>query len=326
MASSHVQGRDQTMNLRYVGIDVAKEWCDVAVDGQKEVRRFQAVQAELAQLVDWMHALQPQLIVLEASGGCERPFVRALQEHDFPVAIVNPRQVRDFARSFNRLAKTDRLDALTLARFAAVVQPNPAEKPDEKEELRRALQTRRRQVVEMLVQEKNRRQALYHPGARRYLDQAIETYEQQLKQIDAELDQLLQVTPALHAKAKLLISVPGIGQVTANALLTELPELGELNRRQTARLAGLAPINRDSGKFRGTRMIGGGRTPVRRSLFMATMVAVKHNPVLRAFYQRLVAAGKKKIVALTAAMRKLLCILNAMLKTQQPWRNAPKNA
>jgi transposase len=306
--------------LLFVGIDVSKEWCDAAVDGRSEVQRHSADEQGLAELVSTMRAFHPKLIAMEASGGCEIPFLRALQAAGLPVAVVNPRQIRDFARAMNRLAKTDRIDAQVIARFAAMMQPSPAEIPGENQEKLKALQTRRQQVVDSLTQEKNRLTATRDRSMRRRIEQVIEVYQQQLTELNDELKQAVQADPKLQQQAELLTSVPGVGPATAHALLAEMPELGKLNRRQTASLAGLAPRNRDSGKFRGKRMISGGRRSVRRAVYMATLVATKHNPLIRAHYQRLLQQGKKKLVALIACMRKLLNILNSLLKTQQPWR------
>ena len=306
--------------LLFVGIDVSKEWCDAAVDGRSEVQRHSADEQGLAELVSTMRAFHPKLIAMEASGGCEIPFLRALQAAGLPVAVVNPRQIRDFARAMNRLAKTDRIDAQVIARFAAMMQPSPAEIPGENQEKLKALQTRRQQVVDSLTQEKNRLTATRDLSMRRRIEQVIEVYQQQLTELNDELKQAVQADPKLQQQAELLTSVPGVGPATAHALLAEMPELGKLNRRQTASLAGLAPRNRDSGKFRGKRMISGGRRSVRRAVYMATLVATKHHPLIRAHYQRLLQQGKKKLVALIACMRKLLNILNSLLKTQQPWR------
>ena len=310
--------------LCFVGIDVAKDACEVAIDGQLQTRRFAADETGLAELASWLQSLTPACIALEATGGWEIPFVRALQQRGLPVAVVNPRQIRDFARAMNRLAKTDRIDALTIARFATLMQPRLAEKPGENQEKLQALQTRRQQVVDMLTQEKNRLGTTRDHDIRRQIGEVIQLYEQQLKRLDGELAQRMQADPELQQNAKLLTSVPGIANVTAHALLVEMPELGTLNRRQAARLAGLAPLNRESGKFRGKRMISGGRLPIRRALYMATLAATRWNSRIREHYQHLLQQGKKKMVALTACMRKLLCILNTMLKNQQPWQEIKK--
>lgn len=308
----------------FIGVDVSKNWCDLAVDGHRQTQRFNADETGLAELTVAVKILQPKLIAMEASGGCETPFRQTLQQAGWPVAVVNPRQIRNFAGAMNQLAKTDRIDALVIARFAAMMQPNPAEIPEENQETLQALQTRRQQVVDSLTQEKNRLGTTRNAPMKRRIQQIIEVYEQQLKELNEELERCVQADAKLQQQAALLTSVPGIGDVTARALLVEMPELGRLNRRQTARLAGLAPLNRDSGKFRGKRMISGGRKSVRRALYMATLVATRHNQTIREHYQHLLHQGKKKLVALVACMRKLLNILNAILKNQQPWRNSPQ--
>lgn len=307
-------------SLCFVGIDVAKEQCEVAVDGEHQTRSFAVNELGLNELSDWMRTLAPTLIAMEATGGCETPFLQTLQRQGWPVAVINPRQIRDFARAMNRLAKTDRIDALTIARFAALMQPNPAEIPGEHQEKLQALQTRRQQVVDSLTQEKNRLATTRDEAVQRHIRRVIEVYNEQLDELNSELSEQIKATPQMQEQAKLLTSVPGIGDVTARALLIEMPELGRLNRRQAARLAGLAPLNRDSGKFRGKRMISGGRTSVRRALYMATLVATRYNPRIRQYYQHLLQQGKKKLVALVASMRKLLSILNTMLKNQNAWR------
>ena len=310
----------------FVGIDVSKTFWDVAVDGQKAVRRFATDEDGLAKLVAWMRKLRPTCICLEATGGWETPLVRAFQKHNLPVAVVNPRQIRDFARAMNQLAKTDRIDAQVIARFAALMKPALAKKPSENQEKLRSSRTRRNQVVDMLTQEKNRLATQRDPRMRRFIKQAIDLYEEQLRQLDDEIQDLMTGDDALRQKMELLVSVPGVAMATASALLAEMPELGDLNRREAARLAGLAPVNRDSGTLRGKRTIGGGRPSVRRALYMATLVATRHNSCIRAHYQHLLEKGKKKLVALTACMRKLLLILNAMLKNQQPWLASLQNA
>jgi transposase len=309
----------------FVGIDVSKDFWDVAVDGRKSVDRFATDDDGLATLVASLCKLRPTCICMEATGGWETPLVRALQEHGLAVAVVNPRQIRDFARAMNQLAKTDRIDARVIARFAALMKPALAKKPSKNQEKLRSSRTRRNQVVDMLTQEKNRLVTQRDPRMRRFITQAIDLYEQQLRQLDAEIEDLMNNDDALRQKMELLISVPGVALATASALLAEMPELGDLNRRQAARLAGLAPVNRDSGTLRGKRTIGGGRPSVRRALYMATLVATRFNPRIRAHYQHLLQNGKKKLVALTACMRKLLLILNTMLKNQQSWLT-PENA
>lgn len=303
-----------------VGIDVSKHFWDLAVHGQDEVRRFAADPSGLKSLLACLLKLQPTRICLEATGGWERDLIGALHEHDLPGCVVNPRQVRDFARATGQLAKTDRIDALLLARFAALMQPAPSEKPSQNQQKLRALRTRRQQVLDMLTQENNRLVTVRNRIARQSIERAVDFYQEQLKSLDQQMLELTNNDAHFRRRVELLTSVPGVGQVTAAAILADLPELGRLNRRELARLVGVAPINRDSGTFRGKRRIGGGRPAVRRGLYMATLVATKHNHVIRAFYHRLLQQGKAKKLALTACMRKLLLMLNAIVKSKTPWR------
>lgn len=303
----------------WVGIDVSKAHWDVAVTGQKTVRRFTADAQGCQQLLILLSTLQPEQVCLEATGGWERTLVGRLHEHGLPVSVVNPRQVRDFARARGQLAKTDRLDAHIIAQFAALMQPASQEPRGESQEKLRSLRARRQQVVDMLTQEKNRLATQPDRDAKRSIQEAIDFYQKQLKALDEQLRQVIQLDPHFQERLSLLVSVPGVGTTTAAALMADLPELGLLNRRQAARLAGLAPLNRDSGTLRGKRMIGGGRPGVRQGLYMATLVATKHNPVIRDFYQQLLKRGKAKMTALTACMRKLLLMLNAIVKQNHPW-------
>ena len=305
-------------NQVFVGIDVSKEWFDVAVRPTGAAWRSTSDEAGVAELVQRLQALRPHLVVLEATGGYEVPLVAALGTAEVPVAVVNPRQVRDFARSLGKLAKTDRLDAAAIAHFGeasgAVAQPLA---PAEARELE-ALVARRRQVLRMKIAEQQRRgRAL--PVVRGRIDRVLAVLEQELHDLDQDLTNRLRQSPLWREREDLLKSVPGIGPVATFALLAGLPELGALTRRQIAALVGVAPLSRDSGKLRGQRTCWGGRANVRTALYMPTLVAVRHNPVLRAFYERLLAAGKPKKVALTACMRKLLVMLNAMLKHHTPW-------
>jgi transposase len=307
----------------YVGIDVAKHHWDVAIAGRRGVRRFMADEAGLTELMTWLEELKAQLVCLEATGGYERSLRAALQKRNFPVSVVNPRQIRDFARSAGELAKTDAIDAGMIARFAATFHPEPDDPPTPALERLRTLRARRQQVVHSLTQEKNRLAAAPNAEARESIQEAVDFYEKQLRELERRLTELTYTDPVLRQRLALLVTVPGVGAVTAAALLAELPELGAMNRGQAAKLVGLAPINRDSGSLRGKRMIGGGRAQVRRSLYMATLTATKHNKSIRSYYQQLLQRGKAKMTALVACMRKLLLILNAVLKNQLPWREAP---
>lgn len=301
-----------------VGIDVAKAALDVAVSPTAERWTLAYTEREVAGLVRRLTGLHPALVVLEATGGLEGPLVGALATAGLPVVVVNPRQVRDFAKATGTLAKTDALDAAVLAHFAAAVRPTPRPLPDAATQTLAALVTRRRQLVEMLTAERNRLGSA--PRVLRAEIQAHLTWlQRRLARLDTDLGQAIRTSPVWRVQDDLLRSVPGVGPVLSATLLASLPELGTLNRKAIAALVGVAPLNRDSGTLRGRRRVWGGRAAVRAVLYMGTLVAVRHNPVLRAFYQRLRAAGKLPKVALTACMRKLLTILNAMLKHQTRW-------
>lgn len=272
-----------------------------------------------SQLVPRVQALSPKLVVLEATGGFELGVVAALVAAHLPVVVVNPREVRDFAKSMGRLAKTDRLDSQLLADFAERVQPHLRPIADDATHELRALVMRRRQLVEMLTAERNRL-ALASKRVRPSLEAVIAALERSLAEIDQDLDQTIRSSPIWRAKDRLLRSTPGVGRVLSSTLLAQVPELGTLDRKEIAALVGVAPFNRDSGLFRGRRMVWGGRAPVRAVLYMSTLVAVRYNPVLRTFYARLRAAGKVPKLALTACMRKLLTMLNAMARDDLPWQ------
>jgi len=303
----------------FVGIDVAKHHLDIAVrPGADEPWRVAHDDAGIAALLARLATRRPTLIVLEATGGLEALVAAELATAGLPVAIVNPRQVRDFARASGRLAKTDRLDAQAIAHFAEALRPVPRPLPDDDARDLAALVARRRQVQGLLVAERNRR-ATARPVVRRQIDEVIALGERQVKALDRELARAIQRSPLWQAKAALLLSVPGVGPIVTATLLAGLPELGTLDRKRIATLVGVAPLARDSGRQQGSRRIWGGRAPVRAVLYMATLTAIRTNPVIRAFYQRLLAAGKKRKVALTACMRKLLLILNAMLRDGTAW-------
>lgn len=303
----------------FVGIDISKAQLDVAMRPSDERVTLPHDVRGIDEAVTRFRTLQPTLIVLEATGGIERPLVRACVAAGLPVIVVNPRQVRDFARATGQLAKTDRLDAQVLARFAEVVRPAVRLPLDPSTEELGALLARRRQLLERLTAEKNR----LHTAPKRVqkrITAHITWLVAELARVDTDLDEAIQQSPVWREQEDLLRSVPGIGPVLSRTLLAELPELGRLNRRPIAALVGVAPLNRDSGTLRGRRTIWGGRAPVRAALYMATLAATKWNPVIRAAYRRLRAAGKAPKVALVACMRKLLTILNAMMKQRSPWR------
>jgi transposase len=303
----------------FVGIDVSKATLDVALRPSDETWQTTNDEAGITQLVSRLKQHKIQLIVIEATGGWELAVASALVEAGLPVAVVNPRQVRDFAKSLGRLAKTDRLDARILAHFAEAIHPEPRPLPDAQARQLQALLTRRRQLIEMLVAEKNR-QALVHPDFLGDLRAHIRFLDEHLQDLDQQLRSLLAESPIWHEKDELLQSVPGVGSVTSATLLAELPELGQLNRKKIAALVGVAPFHRDSGVYRGKRTIWGGRAPVRSTLYMATLSARRFNPIIKEFYEHLIQAGKPPKVALTACMRKLLTILNAMMQSGKAWQ------
>lgn len=302
---------------RYIGIDVSKATLDIATaDGDAWQTPNEA--KEIQGLLRRIGALGPALIVLEATGGYELRAAAALASAGFPVAVVNPRQVRRFAQSLGRLAKTDRIDARTLALFGERVQPEPRPLPDDATRELAALIDRRRQLIEMETAEPNR---LEHalPVMRKEIKDHIAWLRRRIKDSDQDLDDAVRRSPVWRVKDNLLQSVPGIANVTSHTLMACVPELGTLDEKAVAALVGVAPFNRDSGKQRGQRHISGGRAHVRSVLYMAAMSARRHNPVIRAFYERLVAAGKKPKVALVACMRKLLVIVNAMVRDGRCW-------
>ena len=302
----------------YVGIDVAKARVDVAVRPSGDIWSVDYDETGVAGLVDRLQAMRPAAVLLEATGGLEVPLASALAAAALPVVVVNPRQVRDFAKATGRLAKTDALDAQVLAHFAEAVRPPVRQLRDEDTQELNAMTTRRNQMMTMLVSEKNRLSRAI-PSVLPSIQSHIAWLEQELKDLDDGLRQTLRRSPVWREKDDLLRSVPGVGEQLSLTLLAYLPELGTLNRKQIAALVGVAPINRDTGTMRGRRAVWGGRARVRTVLYMGALVASRRNPVIREFYQRLLAAGKSKKVALTACMRKLLVILNDMVKSGQHW-------
>jgi transposase len=306
----------------FVGLDVAKDHLDVHVRPTGETFRVPHDEAGLAVLVERLRPLTPTLVVLEATGGYETTVAATLAGADLPLAVVNPRQIRDFARATGQLAKTDALDARVIALFAEAIRPVARPLADDQAAELRQLVARRRQLVEMLGAELNRRRLLRNQRLQRQVDAHIAWLEEALRRLDKDVHTLIRATPVWRETDDLLRSVPGIGPVTACVLISDLPELGRLDRRRIASLVGVAPFARDSGAFRGRRMIAGGRGAIRRVLYMATVAALKHNPVIAAFYARLVANGHPAKVALTAAMRKLLIIVNAIVRDHRPWRIA----
>lgn len=314
-----MSGKATKKRRSFIGIDVSKKLLEIAVHQSdyhfccpNDPNKFPALIAELI-------SLRPARIVLEATGGLERPLLQALHAVGLPVVVVNPRQVRDFAKALGHLAKTDRLDARVLAHFAASVQPAIRPVKAQQETELDALMGRRTQLSDMLAQEKNRRGSAATKSTRDDIDEHIEWLEDRLKELDEKLKEQLECSAVWKQKAEILQSVKGIGFVTSLSLLADCPELGQLNRHQIAKLVGVAPLNRDSGQQRGTRHIWGGRAQVRCKLYMATLAAIRSNSVIKTFYQRLIANNKPKQVAVVACMRKLLTIVNVMVRDNKPW-------
>lgn len=308
----------------YIGIDVSKARLDTSLDDGKAAS-FVNDEAGIAALIERLKVLSPSLIVLEATGGYERSVTAGLAAARLPVAVVNPRQVRDFAKATGRLAKTDRLDAQVLAHFAQAIQPAQRPIPDEAAQEFAEQLARRRQLVEMLSAEKVRLKQALGKVVRKNVKEHIAWLEKRLHASEDGLRQLIEGSPAWQAKRDLLSEVKGVGSVATMTLLALLPELGTLGRKPIAALVGLAPFNRDSGTLRGRRTVWGGRATVRQVLYMAALSAIRHNPVLKAFYTRLRERGKRPKVAIVAAMRKLLTMLNAMLRDNAHW-NPPGTA
>jgi transposase len=296
-----------------VGIDVSKAELEIAVVPESSQWRVANEASAIAELVSQLKSMDPELIVLEATGGYQHQLTLALAEVALPVVVVNPRQVRDFARSIGQLAKTDQIDARILAQFAARVRPEVRPIPGPETAALRALAVRRRQIVGMITAEKNRRDSAPR-SIRSSIDQHIRALQRYLRDIDSDIQKQIRSSPIWRDSDNLLRSVPGIGPITSTMLLAHLPELGRLNRRQIAALVGVAPMNRDSGTWRGRRMILGGRASIRSALYMATLVAIRHNPTISSLYCRFIQAGKLPKVAIVACMRKLLTILNAIIR------------
>jgi transposase len=303
----------------YVGIDVSKDRLDVAVLGEKQAKQFSNTKDGIAQLVEQMVDLQPELIVVEATGGYQRAVVDALFHAGLSVAVVNPARVRQFARACGLLAKTDKLDAQVLAVFGQRVQPKRYEGKSEAEKQLSALLVRRKQLEEMLKAEQNRLRTI-SPNLRSSVERIIAILKEEKKRLEEQIEQFLREQKAWQEQREILSSAPGVGMVTTATLLADLPELGKMDRKKIAALVGVAPMNYDSGRKRGYRKTKGGRGDVRSILYMSTLVATRYNPLIQKQYQHLLKRGKLKKVALTACMRKFLTILNAMVRDQQPFR------
>jgi transposase len=307
------------MTKPYVGIDVAKATLDVAIGSDGELVQVENNEAGISQLIQRLGEVGPTLVVLEATGGYESLVAGAIAGREIAVAVVNPRQVRDFAKATGVLAKTDRIDARVLARFAEAVRPEPRPLPTAEAKELEAFLGRRRQLVDMLTMEKNRLSIATTERMKKSLKKHIDWLEEALRRVNDDIDKAVRDSPAWREQEDLLRSVPGIGPVSARTMLAELPELGRLNRKKIAALVGVAPLNRDSGTIQGARTCWGGRASVRQVLYMATVSAVRCNPVIRQTYASLRDRGKKHKVALVACMRKLLTILTAMVRDQRRW-------
>jgi transposase len=310
------------MDIIAVGIDVSKDRLDVAVRPSGEAFAVERNAAGLEQLTARLKALAPYVVALEATGGFETVAAAALAGAELPVVVVNPAQIRAFAKAIGQRAKTDPIDAAVIAHFAEATNPEPRPLPDEATRLLADLVARRRQIIEMIGAERQREKRVRVPRMRKSITRLIRALEKELTSVDSDIDDAVRGSPAWRAKEDLLASVPGVGPTIARTLIAELPELGRLSRKEIAALAGLAPFTRQSGQWRGKSFIGGGRSAVRTVLFMGAMVAKQHNPLLKAFFDRLVAAGKPKMVALIAVARKLLTILNAIIRDNRPWQPA----
>jgi transposase len=303
----------------YIGIDISQDNLDIADYPDEQIWKHKNSHGGIAKTVAKLKGLNPKLIVMEATGGLETPLRQALDQAGLPVAVINPRRIRDFARSMGILAKTDKLDAKIMAYFAAKIEPTPHPPPDEASQKLENFLARRNQVSDMLTAEKNRLKQSPNKDIQVHIQDHIKWLESELKGLDKELKDNIGQNPLFREKIKLYRSMPGVGDVLSYTLLANLSELGGLNQREIASLVGIAPLNRDSGKLRGRRTIWGGKATIRKALYMPAVVAIRCNPVIRDFYQRLLAKGKLKKVALVACMHKMLTILNSMAKNNSPW-------
>jgi transposase len=309
-----------TPAVSFAGIDVSKDTFDYFIRPAQQSGSLPRSPAGIRQFIQLLRTFTIELVVMEATGGYEKILAAELAAAALPVVVINPRQVRDFAKATGRLAKNDAVDAQVIAHFAEAVRPQIRPLPDAETQVFAELIARRRQLIDLRTAETNRLALARAKKVKRSIGRIIATLTSELEDLDLEIDDTVSNSPIWKEKENLLQSVKGIGQITARALLAQIPELGQLNRRQLAALAGLAPYDHDSGKLRGTRSISGGRAPVRTALYMAALTAIRSNPAIRAFYKRLQAKGKKFKVAITACMRKLLCVLNMIIKTRQPWK------
>jgi transposase len=306
--------------LTDIGIDISKDSFDVFVHETSLHKKFEMTKGHIRKAITWIKKHKPGLIVLEATGGYERLVVAELATAKLPVVVINPRQVRDFAKATGKLAKTDMIDAAVLAHYAAAVKPEIRPLLNEQQQRLSALISRRRQLVDARAVEKNHREHAYLPEVSASVEAMIQKLTLEIESIETMITDIISSDPNMQNKIDHISSVPGVGKTTAAVLMADLPELGTLNRKQIAALIGVAPMNRDSGQFRGKRITGAGRKSVRTALFMSTLAIIQFNPRLKMFYNHLVDQGKCKMIALVATMRKLIVILNSMLKNNEPWR------
>jgi transposase len=302
----------------YAGIDISKEKLDLSLYPEDSGQTFSYDEKGVMDITEYLSKVRPAIVVLEATGGYETVVAAALSAAGIAVALTNPRQIRDFAKATGRLAKTDSIDARVIAHFAAAVKPSPKPVSDDQAREFKEMLMRRRQIIEMITAEKNRL-GKARSSVKKRIEAHLQWLQRELDDINQQLSETVKNSPIWRKKNDMLRSIPGVGPVLSLTLLADLPELGKLNRRQISALVGVAPLNRDSGLWRGKRTVWGGRSKVRAALYMSTLVATRYNPVIRAFYLRLCAIGKAKKVAITACMRKLLTIINAIIKTRTTW-------
>lgn len=308
------------VEMKHVGIDVSKLFFDLHILEDNKDMHFEYSPQQVKKCVGYLTKLSVGLVVLESTGGYEIPLASELQAAGLPVTIVNPRRIRDFAKAQGQMAKTDKLDARNIAYFGAMLQPPPRKVIDDSQRILKALAARRDQLIKMRIAEINRREHVFGKEVARSLKAILRALEKEVERVDQQIKDHIDQQPELKQKVALLKSVPGIGDITARMLVVELPELGLINKKEIAALVGVAPMNRDSGMFKGKRMTGGGRRQVRTKMYMPTLVAIQHNPVIRQFYLKLLEKGKSKMTAVVAAMRKLIVILNTIIKKNQMWK------
>jgi transposase len=305
---------------KFVGIDVSKNFFDVCLGVKGKIIHFDYTKEQVEKCVGLIEDFKPELIVMEATGGYEIDLASSLQENGLPVAVVNPRRIRDFAKAAGQMAKTDAIDAAVIALFASALKPPKAEKVSENARRIRALTARRNQLIRLRTAENNRLEHVFDKSIAKSIKAVICVIDKQLDEVEKQIAGCIEHDPQMKEKSGIIKTMPGIGDTTSAMIVAELPELGRLNRREIASLIGVAPMNRDSGIFRGKRMTGGGRSGIRTCLFMPTLVAIRYNPAVKNFYERLLKAGKTKMTAIVACMRKIITILNSMVANNQPWR------